>query len=82
MFGIGIVELSIVFGVLLLIFLLLREFNCWYFKINEHIQDQWKQLVVLRKILAILEKQEARASQEAPTVAEPTEETAKAEPGR
>jgi len=54
----------IVLGIVVVIFLICREIVCWYFKVNEHIQDQWKQLVVLRKILKILEQQEARANLE------------------
>lgn len=65
MFGIGmeyIVALLIVLGIAVVVLLIIRELVCWYFKINEHIQDQWKQLNVLKKILVILEQQEARAN--------------------
>jgi len=41
----------------LLILLVCRGIVCWYFKINEHINDQYAQTVVLKKILNILESQ-------------------------
>ncbi|WP_156955662.1 hypothetical protein [Solidesulfovibrio alcoholivorans] len=44
--------------VALLIFLVCRGIVCWYFKINEHIDDQYQQTQVLKKILSILESQQ------------------------
>lgn len=65
MFGIPtatIVATLMILGVSVVILLIIRELVCWYFKINEHIQDQWQQLAVMKKILVILEQQEARAT--------------------
>ena len=65
MFGIPtatIVATLMILGVAVVILLIIRELVCWYFKINEHIQDQWQQLAVMKKILTILEQQEARTT--------------------
>ncbi len=38
-------------AVLFFVFLILREFNAWYWKINERINLQQKQISILEKIL-------------------------------
>lgn len=58
--GINLGYLFIAVGAAVL-WLLLREFNCWYWKINEH-------LVLLEEILARLERLEG---QQAPPPAKP-----------
>lgn len=57
----GIVVLVTIMAIFVLLLLICREIVCWYFKINEHIQDQWKQLVVMRKILTILQEMQKNA---------------------
>jgi hypothetical protein len=37
--------------ILFIIYLIFREFNCWYWKINEHISLQKEQNLILNKIL-------------------------------
>ena len=51
------VGLFIVFT-LLIIFLIFREFNCWYWKINEHISLQEEQNQLLNKILKSISNEE------------------------
>lgn len=49
-----IVVIFVVLGVAILIFFLLREINCWYFKINERTRLQQEQLQVSKHILTAL----------------------------
>lgn len=50
MYGFGVVEILITFVVLLAIFIVCREINCWYWKINERIE-------LLKDIKNILQQQ-------------------------
>ncbi|MDP4280997.1 MAG: hypothetical protein Q8867_02500 [Bacteroidota bacterium] len=43
----AIVIIVVVFG----LFILLREFNCWYWKINRMIRLQEKQTILLKRML-------------------------------
>jgi hypothetical protein len=45
-FGFGVIIISIVIAILL--FLALREFFCWYFKINEHLKKQDEIIALLK----------------------------------
>jgi hypothetical protein len=53
------VTFFVMLAVIILVFILLREFNCWYWKINERIRLQ-KEMIELLK--GILDKQEARST--------------------
>lgn len=55
----------IALGVILVIFLVCREFVCWYFKINLRQSEMETQSAILRKILASMEK---GAPQDAPAI--------------
>lgn len=50
--GAFVILLLIAFG----IFLLLREFNCWYYKINARLKLMEEQNAQLNKVIAQLEK--------------------------
>ena len=41
----------IVLGIALVLFFLLREVNCWYFKINRHIELQEENNRLMRKLV-------------------------------
>jgi hypothetical protein len=44
----------IVLAILIVVFLILREVNCWYWKINERISILNEQKLVLKEILSII----------------------------
>jgi len=48
----GLLEILIGLGILFLIFLLLREFWCWYWKINKRISLQKDTNELLEKLLS------------------------------
>lgn len=50
MFGIGIVEVLISLVIAIIIFLVCREFFCWYWKINQRVE-------LLKAIKSLLEQQ-------------------------
>jgi len=54
MFGNDIAGSLLAFAIFFVIFLALREFNCWYFKINDHIKNQKKQIYLSELLLAEL----------------------------
>jgi hypothetical protein len=45
------VTFFVMLAVIILVFILLREFNCWYWKINERIRLQKETVELLRRIL-------------------------------
>lgn len=65
------IEILIIIGVLVVLFLVLRELVCWYYKVNERIELQKDSNTILRKILSelkdvteSLEKNKAQENQE------------------
>ena len=45
---------SVLFIVSILVILVIREIVCWYWKINEHLEEQQKQTEILEEIRDIL----------------------------
>lgn len=45
---------SVLFIVTILVILVIREIVCWYWKINEHLEEQQKQTEILEEIRDIL----------------------------
>ncbi len=44
------VTFFVMLAVIILVFILLREFNCWYWKINERIRLQKEMIELLKEI--------------------------------
>lgn len=49
----GLSEILIIFGICFLIFLLFREFWCWYWKINKLVSLQKETNELLEKLLSL-----------------------------
>ena len=56
----GIVLLIVIF---VLVFLVLREFVCWYYKVNERLENQRE---IIRLLKELVEKEKAGNKEESP----------------
>jgi flagellar biosynthesis/type III secretory pathway M-ring protein FliF/YscJ len=56
--GTSIIYFLVMLGILIIVFLILREVNCWYWKINRNIELQEEQSRLLQKLVQQFEKKE------------------------